>query len=100
MKDSEIKKPDRTFVVLDEDPESINDAFYLVDEENGNGLVDLPGRQHGMGYGINFADGHGSIFTFKDKAKYAAWTAGGNHGHDADCRQIHDNATTPNAPWP
>jgi hypothetical protein len=55
-----------------------------------------------MGYGINFADGHGAIFTFKNKGKYQAWTAGGNHGHDEDCRQIHDNATSPDAPnpWP
>jgi type II secretory pathway pseudopilin PulG len=59
-------------------------------------------RQHGMGYGINFADGHGSIFTFKNKAKYQAWTPSGSHGHDEDCRQIHDNATSPDAPvpWP
>src|ERR1051326_8771495 len=91
-----------TFIVLDEDPDSLNDAFFLVDEEQGNRLVDLPGRQHGMGYGINFADGHGAIFTFKNKGKYQAWTPSGNHGHDEDCRQIHDNATSPDAPnpWP
>ena len=102
MKDTEIKKPAQTFVVIDEDPESLNDAFFLVDEELGGGLVDLPGRQHGMGYGINFADGHASVFTFKNKSKYATWTAGGSHGHDEDTRQIHDNATSPDAPvpWP
>jgi prepilin-type N-terminal cleavage/methylation domain-containing protein len=102
VKESDITRPTQTFIVLDEDPVSINDAFYLVDEETGNGLVDLPGRQHGMAYGINFADGHGAIFTFKNKAKYAAWTPSGSHGHDDDCRQIHDNATSPDAPnpWP
>jgi prepilin-type N-terminal cleavage/methylation domain-containing protein len=102
VKESDVLRPTQTFIVLDEDPASINDAFFLVDEEQGNGLVDLPGRQHGMGYGINFADGHGSIFTFKNKAKYQAWTPSGSHGHDEDCRQIHDNATSPDAPvpWP
>ena len=102
MKTTQIKRPTQTFVVLDEDPDSINDAFFLVDEEQGGGLVDLPGRQHAMGYGINFADGHASVFTFKNKGKYQSWTAGGNHGHDEDCRQIHDNATYPDAPvpWP
>jgi len=56
VKESDIRRPLETFVVLDEDPESINDAFFLVDQEQGMGLVDLPGRQHAMGYGINFAD--------------------------------------------
>jgi prepilin-type N-terminal cleavage/methylation domain-containing protein len=100
VKFNQMKKPSQTFLFLDEDPASINDAFFLVDEEQGNGLVDLPGRQHGMGYGINFADGHASIFTFKNKAKYAAWIPGGSYGHDEDTRQIHDNATSPEAPWP
>jgi prepilin-type N-terminal cleavage/methylation domain-containing protein len=102
VKESQIIRPTQTFVVIDEDPDSINDAFFLVDQEQGKGLVDLPGRQHAMGYGINFADGHGMIFTFRNKAKYKAWTAGGSPGHDEDCRQIHDNATWPLAPvpWP
>ena len=100
VKESDIRRPLETFVVLDEDPESINDAFFLVDQEQGMGLVDLPGRQHAMGYGINFADGHAAIFRFKNKARYRAWTPGGDHGHDEDTRQIHDNATFPLAPWP
>jgi prepilin-type N-terminal cleavage/methylation domain-containing protein len=100
VKDTEISKPVETFVTIDEDPVSINDAMFLVDEETGRGLVDLPGRQHGMGYGINFADGHAKIFTFKNKPFYAGWAPGGTYPHDADCRQIHDNATWPLAPWP
>src|SRR6185436_19071676 len=36
MKDTEIVRPSQTFVVVDEDPDSINDAFFLVDEEQGN----------------------------------------------------------------
>lgn len=98
MKETDIIRPVQTFIVLDEDPASLNDAFFLVDEEQGNGVVDLPGRQHGMAYGINFADGHGSIFPFKDKGKYRTWETRGPFGHDADWRQIHDNATYPDAP--
>ena len=100
VKEADIVRPLETFVVLDEDPLSINDAFFLVDQENGYGLVDLPGRQHSMGYGINFADGHAAIFQFKNKGRYRTWTPGGDHGHDEDTRQIHDNATYPLAPWP
>ncbi len=103
VKDTEVIRPSQTFVVIDEDPASLNDAFCLVDEEKGNGLVDLPGRQHAMGYGISFADGHAAIFKFINKGKYAGWTdTGGPWGHDSDCRQLHDNATWPPAPvpWP
>jgi hypothetical protein len=100
MKDTEIVRPDRTLNFIDEDPGSLNDAMFLVDEEQGRGLVDLPGRQHGMGYGIAFTDGHASVFTFKNKGYYAGWVQGGTYPHDADCRQIHDNATFPDAPWP
>lgn len=101
VKESQITRPVETFVLIDEDPISLNDAFFLVDEERGNGLVDLPGRQHAMGYGINFADGHGSIFTFKNKGLVATWT--GNNppykggGWDADWRQVRNVATWP---WP
>ena len=56
MKDSDILRPVNTFVVVDEDPSSINDSMLMVDEEQGMGLVDFPSRLHSMGYGINFAD--------------------------------------------
>ena len=101
-KEVQIVRPVQTFVVIDEDPLSLNDAFFLVDQEQGRGLVDLPGRQHAMGYGISFADGHASVFTFKNKGYYSTWQPGGTYPHDADCRKIHDNATYPDAPvpWP
>ncbi len=97
-KDASIKRPSQAFVTIDEDGESINDGMFLVDEETGFGLVDLPGRQHDMGYGLCYADGHGAILKFRDKNKYSAWTDSGDHGHDADWKQVHDNATTPDAP--
>ena len=99
MKESAIRKPASVFVTIDEDPASINDAFFLVDEETGNGVVDLPGRQHNLGYGINFADGHGTIFTFKNKGAAVNWPGGGPPWKTGvwqeDWRQIHDNATYP-----
>lgn len=97
-KEAQLTKPSEVFVTIDEDPASLNDSFFLVDEEQGRGLVDLPGRQHGMAYGIDFADGHAAVFKFFDKGLYANWVAGGTYPHDKDWRQIHDNATTPPAP--
>jgi prepilin-type N-terminal cleavage/methylation domain-containing protein len=100
-KDTEITRPTDTFVTIDEDPVSINDAMFLVDEETGRGLVDFPGRQHAMGYGINFADGHAKIFTFKNKSLAKTWDGTGGPwkggGWEADYRQVREVATWP---WP
>jgi len=102
MKDTDIVRPTQTFVVLDEDPASLNDAFCLIDEEAGNGLVDFPGRQHALGYGIGFADAHATIFTFKNKGLAASWPANGppwkGGAWDKDWRQLRDVATWPLPP--
>jgi prepilin-type N-terminal cleavage/methylation domain-containing protein len=66
MKESEILKPANVWVMLDEDPTSINDSMFLVDMGTGNGIVDAPSRSHNNGYGINFADGHSEIYKLKD----------------------------------
>jgi len=44
LKETDVIKPVSTFVLLDEDPQSINDSMVLIDAENGRGLVDLPSR--------------------------------------------------------
>ena len=98
VKETDIKNPDRIFVFIDEDKDSINDSYMLVDGGSKKGLVDLPGRQHQMGYGISFADGHASIFNFIDKGLYAGWVAGQTYPHDADWKQIRNVATTPFVP--
>jgi hypothetical protein len=76
MKDSDIIKPSATWVVIDEDPKSINDAMMVVDVGGSRGLVDLPSRLHEYGYGINFADGHAEIYRFLDKGWAKRWVAG------------------------
>jgi prepilin-type N-terminal cleavage/methylation domain-containing protein len=68
FKDTEIRKPSQTWVVLDEDQASINDAMFLVDMGGGARFLDLPSRNHGFGYGINFADGHAEIYVLRDAA--------------------------------
>jgi type II secretory pathway pseudopilin PulG len=94
LKTTQILKPAQTMVILEEEPVSINDGMFIVDEEAGLGLVDLPSLQHSMGFGLNFADGHSQVVTFKDRAKYRPWVPGGYQGHDADWQQIRDFATT------
>ncbi|MDB6024034.1 MAG: xcpT 2 [Verrucomicrobiales bacterium] len=76
VRETEMKNPSAIFLFLDEDPKSINDGMFLSDMGTGKGLVDLPSRLHDMGYGIDFADGHAEIYTFKDKIAAKAWVPG------------------------
>jgi len=58
LKESEILQPSKIWVILEEDPLSINDGMFTVDMGGASGFVDLPSRIHNNGYGITFADGH------------------------------------------
>jgi prepilin-type N-terminal cleavage/methylation domain-containing protein len=75
-KETEITQPTLTWLTLDEDQESINDGMFLVDVGGGARFLDLPSRNHGNAYGINFNDGHAEIYKFKDAASIT-WTVGG-----------------------
>jgi prepilin-type N-terminal cleavage/methylation domain-containing protein/prepilin-type processing-associated H-X9-DG protein len=68
--DSQVTKPSQTWLVLDEDPDSINDGMFLVSMDQNTRFLDLPSRLHGNGYGINFFDGHAEIYNLKDKASH------------------------------
>jgi len=78
VKESEIKYPAQTWLVLDEDQASINDGMFLLDVGSAR-FPDLPSRVHGMGYGINFNDGHAEIYQLRDPAsqKWKPGDAGG-----------------------
>jgi len=78
VKESEIKYPARTWLVVDEDQASINDGMFLLDVGSPR-FPDLPSRVHGMGYGINFNDGHAEIYQLRDAAsrKWRPGDAGG-----------------------
>lgn len=75
-KESELRKPSQTWVVLDEDQASINDAMFIVDMGGAARFLDLPSRNHGYGYGINFADGHAEVYQLRDGAS-KTWVPGG-----------------------
>jgi prepilin-type N-terminal cleavage/methylation domain-containing protein/prepilin-type processing-associated H-X9-DG protein len=70
-KSSQINNPSMTWVILDERPTSINDAFFVMDMEHyGNPramqLIDHPGIQHNNACGLSFADGHAEIKKWRD----------------------------------
>jgi prepilin-type N-terminal cleavage/methylation domain-containing protein len=65
-KEIQIRNPSGTWVVADEDKDSINDCMMLMDVGGTKRFFDLPSRAHGMAYGINFNDGHAEIYKFLD----------------------------------
>jgi prepilin-type N-terminal cleavage/methylation domain-containing protein len=68
LKESEIKMPAQTWLLVDEDQESINDGMMLVDVGGTARFLDLPSRAHGYAYGINFNDAHAEIYKMGDAA--------------------------------
>ena len=57
--------PSMLFVLLDENPKSLNDAGFAVTMVSCT-FQDCPGIQHNQGCGISFADGHSEIHKWKD----------------------------------
>lgn len=68
LKEAEMSDPAKTWLLCDEDQESINDGMLLVDVGGTARFLDLPSRAHGFAYGINFNDGHAEIYTMIDAA--------------------------------
>lgn len=93
LKDSEITDPVRTWLLCDEDQESINDGMLLVDVGGAKRFLDLPSRAHGFAYGINFNDGHAEIYQMLDSAS-KAWHVGQPGGYN-DWVKFRDVTTHP-----
>lgn len=60
IKTSAIPNPERTFVLLDEHADSINDGYFMNDPTR-TSWVDAPGSFHAGASGISFADGRAEI---------------------------------------
>ena len=65
--------PSKTFVLLDERQDSINDGYLVVQMTGFNGgptaneeIVDFPASYHGRAGGFAFADGHSEIHHWRD----------------------------------
>ena len=82
QKHSNIKIPAKTFVFIDEHPDSINDAAFAVQmAEPGQGaarIIDFPASYHNGACGLSFADGHAEIKKWSgSKIKAPARYSGG-----------------------
>lgn len=64
LKLSTLPKPTKTWLVLDEHPDSINDG-YFINNPSLNYWQDIPASFHGGACGFSFADGHSEIKRWK-----------------------------------
>ena len=67
--------PANTFVIMDENPITINDASIAVSASAAPGatyLIDYPSGNHADGAGISFADGHAITHKWLDPRTYTA----------------------------
>ena len=73
QKGSDIVKPAKTFIFVDEHPDSINDAAFATastgawdtDPPGGEQIIDIPASYHNKACGFSFADGHSEIHKWK-----------------------------------
>ncbi len=60
LKQSSVPVPSKTWLFLDEHPDSINDG-YFINNPNANNWQDIPASYHNGACGFSFADGHSEI---------------------------------------
>ena len=75
--------PSSLFVMVDENENSINDAWFAVDMGGGRGWLDVVSGRHGGAYGLNFADGHAEIFALKNVAIFQNYNSANPIGTQA-----------------
>ncbi len=66
-RDSDIRNPTRTWVLIDEHEKSINDGWFAVDMSGTRGVLDFPATRHGHSFTLAFADGHAELFKLNDE---------------------------------
>src|ERR1039458_4414201 len=69
--------PVNCWVFIDENPNSINDGWFVCDPNSLNEWYDIPATYHNRAGGLSFADGHAEIKVWKDSS-ILKQTAGNN----------------------
>ncbi len=64
LKQSDFRSPAMVYVTLDEQADSINDAFF-IDPLNPSAWGDIPASYHGGAGSFSFADGHAEIHKWR-----------------------------------
>jgi prepilin-type N-terminal cleavage/methylation domain-containing protein/prepilin-type processing-associated H-X9-DG protein len=65
--DIRIPTPSKCWVFIDENPNSINDGWFVCDPNNPTQWTDVPASYHNGAGGLSFADGHSEIKKWRDR---------------------------------
>lgn len=66
IKQTDIGNPAMTWLTVDEHPDSINDAFFVAnDDRNNTAWGDTPASFHNGACGFSFADGHAEVHKWR-----------------------------------
>lgn len=65
LKQTDVRNPANTWVTLDEQADSINDAFFIVGYPGASQWGDIPASYHNGACGFSFADGHAEVHKWK-----------------------------------
>jgi len=65
-KQTMIRNASQTWVLIDENPNSINDGWFVCDPNQTAKWVDMPASYHNGAGGVSFADGHAEIKVWRD----------------------------------
>jgi prepilin-type N-terminal cleavage/methylation domain-containing protein len=88
--------PSKSFVLLDENPKTINDGFFCVvmtgyRDPATTTMPDFPSSGHFRAAGFSFADGHSEIHRWRDERTIK--TFGGNNSKNEDVLWLQDRCT-------
>jgi len=89
--------PSSCWVLIDENPWTINDAYFACDPTTPTWWVDIPASYHNNAGGISFADGHAEIRKWHDQnmlnARY--WGVAVDPNFTADLAWLQARTTSP-----
>ncbi len=72
LKQSQVRKPAKTWLFIDEHPDSINDGYFINNPDVSH-WQDIPASYHNGACGFSFADGHSEIKKWRSaSSKYTA----------------------------
>lgn len=90
-----IPGPSMTFMFIDENPNTINDGYIVVDITQPNFWVDSPASYHNKAGGLSYCDGHAEIKKWSDGKMINATQS--NFAADpssSDCAWLQQRATS------
>jgi prepilin-type N-terminal cleavage/methylation domain-containing protein/prepilin-type processing-associated H-X9-DG protein len=80
--------PAMCWVMIDENPFSINDGWFVCDPNSPTTWYDVPASYHNGAGGLSYADGHSEIKKWKDKNVLGLGTVPSNLAKDPDSNDL------------